>query len=34
MKQLLCIGTYTEPILFGTGEIFQGKGKGVSLCEF
>lgn len=34
MKQYICIGTYTEPILFGTGEIFQGKGKGVSICEF
>lgn len=34
MKQYLCIGTYTEPILFGTGEVFQGKGKGISLCVF
>jgi len=34
MKQYLYIGTYTEPILFGTGEVFQGKGKGVSICEF
>jgi len=23
------LGTYTEPILFGTGELFQGKGKGI-----
>ena len=23
------IGTYTQPILFGTGDIFQGKGKGI-----
>ncbi len=22
-------GTYTQPILFGTGEVFQGKGKGI-----
>lgn len=29
MKQYVCIGTYTEPVLFGTGEIFQGKGKGI-----
>lgn len=34
MKQLLCIGTYTEPILFGTGQVFQGKGKGIYFCEF
>jgi 6-phosphogluconolactonase len=23
------IGTYTDPILFGTGEVFQGKGQGI-----
>jgi len=23
------VGTYTDPILFGTGEIFQGKGRGI-----
>ncbi len=34
MKQYFCAGTYTEPILFGTGEVFQGKGKGVYLCAF
>lgn len=28
------VGTYTEPILFGTGEVFQGKGKGIYLCAF
>ncbi|MEY8354566.1 lactonase family protein [Lachnospiraceae bacterium 54-53] len=32
MKQFFCVGTYTEPILFGTGEVFQGKGKGISIC--
>ncbi len=32
MRQLLCVGTYTEPILFGTGQIFEGKGKGIYLC--
>lgn len=32
MKQYFFTGTYTEPILFGTGEVFQGKGKGVYLC--
>lgn len=34
MKQFFCLGSYTEPILFGTGEVFQGKGKGVSICSF
>lgn len=34
MKQLFFVGTYTEPILFGTGEIFHGKGEGVYLCSF
>ena len=32
MKQYFLTGTYTEPILFGTGEIFQGKGMGIYLC--
>lgn len=27
------IGTYTNPILFGTGEILQGKGKGIYRAE-
>lgn len=31
MKQYFCIGTYTEAILFGTGEVFQGTGKGISI---
>lgn len=34
MKQYFVLGTYTEDILFGTGEVFHGKGKGVSICEF
>lgn len=34
MEQYLCIGTYTEEILFGTGELFRGKGKGVSIAIF
>jgi 6-phosphogluconolactonase len=31
MKKILrvYVGTYTEPILFGTGQIYQGKGKGL-----
>lgn len=28
-KQLVFVGTYTEPILFGTGKVVQGKGKGI-----
>lgn len=34
MKQYFALGSYTEPILFGTGEVFQGKGKGISICSF
>ena len=26
---LVFIGTYTAPILFGTGKILQGKGEGI-----
>jgi 6-phosphogluconolactonase len=33
-KEWLLIGTYTEPILFGTGEVVQGKGKGIHLYSF
>ncbi len=28
----LLVGTYSEPILFGTGERFCGKGRGIYLC--
>lgn len=34
MKQYFALGSYTEDILFGTGEVFHGKGKGISICEF
>ncbi|MDD3251050.1 MAG: lactonase family protein [Lachnospiraceae bacterium] len=34
MKQYFVMGSYTEPILFGTGEVFQGKGKGITICSF
>ncbi|WP_395547958.1 MULTISPECIES: lactonase family protein [unclassified Lacrimispora] len=34
LKQYFVIGSYTESILFGTGEVFQGKGKGISFCTF
>ncbi|HWR11806.1 MAG TPA: lactonase family protein [Rectinemataceae bacterium] len=27
--QLVFVGTYTEPILFGTGKVLEGKGKGI-----
>ena len=27
------VGTYTHPILFGTGEIFKGKGEGIYLLK-
>jgi 6-phosphogluconolactonase len=28
-QRLIYVGTYTEPIRFGTGKILQGKGKGI-----
>ena len=34
MTRYFFAGTYTEPMLFGTGEVFQGKGEGVYLCAF
>ncbi len=30
----LYIGTYSEPILFGTGEVFRGRGEGLYACDF
>ncbi len=33
-KDIVYIGTYTEPILFGTGQVLQGKGKGIYAYEF
>ena len=32
MRRYFLTGTYSEPILFGTGEVFTGKGKGIYLC--
>ena len=32
MRKYFLTGTYSEPILFGTGEVFTGKGKGIYLC--
>lgn len=34
MKQYFALGSYTEDILFGTGEVFHGKGSGITICEF
>ena len=31
---LVYVGTYSEPILFGTGQIVQGKGKGIHAFRF
>ena len=28
-EMLVYVGTYTEPIRFGTGKILQGKGEGI-----
>ena len=33
MKQYFALGSYSEPILFGTGEVYQGQGKGVTICS-
>lgn len=35
MNKRLCVfvGTYTEPIRFGTGEIMKGRGEGIYRCE-
>jgi 6-phosphogluconolactonase len=30
-EMLVYVGTYTEPILFGTGKILEGKGEGIYL---
>lgn len=32
-RQLVYVGTYSEPILFGTGQILQGQGKGIYCFE-
>ena len=33
MEHNFFVGTYTEPILFGTGQVFCGKGKGIMIWE-
>ena len=32
MTQMFFVGTYTEPIRFGTGELYIGRGEGVYTC--
>jgi len=32
--ELVYVGTYSEPILFGTGQILRGKGKGIYCYRF
>lgn len=32
-KTLFYVGTYTESILFGTGQVLEGKGEGIYLVE-
>ena len=34
IENLVYIGTYSEPILFGTGQLLQGKGKGIYCFQF
>jgi 6-phosphogluconolactonase len=34
LANLLYVGTYTEPIRFGTGQILQGKGKGIHWFQY
>lgn len=33
-KAIVYVGTYTEPIRFGTGKILEGKGKGIYCYRF
>jgi 6-phosphogluconolactonase len=33
-RQLVYVGTYSEPILFGTGQVLDGKGKGIYAFAF
>lgn len=34
IENLVYVGTYTEPIRFGTGQILEGKGKGIYSYRF
>src|SRR3954469_14471676 len=31
---LVFVGTYSEPILFGTGQVLQGRGSGIHAFRF
>ena len=33
-EPLVYVGTYSEPILFGTGQVLQGQGKGIYAFRF
>ena len=33
-RDLVYVGTYSEPILFGTGQVVQGRGKGIYAYRF
>jgi 6-phosphogluconolactonase len=33
-RDLVYVGTYSEPILFGTGQVVQGQGKGIYAYRF
>ncbi|MFI5011513.1 MAG: lactonase family protein [Hyphomicrobiales bacterium] len=33
-RGLIFVGTYSEPILFGTGQVLHGKGKGIHAYRF
>lgn len=33
-RQLVFVGTYSEPILFGTGQLLQGQGRGIHAFWF
>jgi 6-phosphogluconolactonase len=33
-KELVYVGTYSEPILFGTGQVLQGRGRGIYCYRF
>lgn len=33
-RQLVYVGTYSEPILFGTGQVLEGQGKGIYAFAF
>lgn len=34
MLEYLAVGSYSEPILFGTGQYYLGQGDGIYICKF